>query len=60
MSDRPCERIGRWETCPIGARLTGPSVTETTTLLGVSRAAVCKVMSAFTDHGKTTAARRSS
>jgi len=34
-------------------RLAGASVTETATLLGVSRAAVSKVVTAYTDHGKT-------
>jgi predicted transcriptional regulator len=38
----------------IGARLAGASVIKTATLLGVSRATVSKVMSAYTNHGKTT------
>jgi predicted transcriptional regulator len=35
-------------------RLAGASVIKTATLLGVSRAAVSKVMSTYTNHGKTT------
>jgi transposase len=34
-------------------------VTKTATLLGASRATVSKVMSAYTNHGKTTAKRKS-
>jgi IS30 family transposase len=41
----------------IGARLAGTSVTETATLLGVWRATVSKVMSAYTNHGKTTSGK---
>jgi transposase len=37
----------------VGARLVGPSVTATATLLRVSRAAISKVMMAYTNHGKT-------
>jgi hypothetical protein len=38
----------------VGARLAGASVTKTASLLGVWRATVCKVMSAYMNHGKTT------
>jgi predicted transcriptional regulator len=37
----------------LGARLAGTFVTKTATLLGVSRATVSEVMSAYTNHGKT-------
>jgi len=37
----------------VDARLAGASVTTTATLLGVSRAPVSKVMTAYTNHGKT-------
>jgi hypothetical protein len=64
LSDRPCERIGKWETCPIlkedivGALLAGASMIKTATLWGVSRAAASNVMSVYTNHGKTTSANR--
>jgi predicted transcriptional regulator len=37
-----------------GAQLAGASVIKTATLLGVSRATVSKIISAYTNHGKTT------
>jgi transposase len=43
-----------------GAHLAGASVTKTATLLGVSRVTVSKVMSAYTNHGKTTSMKRNS
>jgi transposase len=42
------------------ARLAGASVTKTATLLGVSKATVSKVMSAYTNYGTTTSAKRNS
>jgi hypothetical protein len=61
LSDSPRERIRQLETLSdfergqmVGARLAGASVPKTATLLGVSRATVSKVMSAYTNHGKTT------
>jgi predicted transcriptional regulator len=44
----------------VGAHLAGAFVTETATLLGVSKATVSEVMSAYTNHGKTTSAKRKS
>jgi hypothetical protein len=60
------EITAKWETCQmfkgdiVGARLVGASVTKTVTLLGVSRAAVSDVMKAYTNHGKTSSAKRNS
>jgi transposase len=42
----------------VGARLAGASVTNTATLSGAPKATVSKVMSAYTNHGKTTSAKR--
>jgi IS30 family transposase len=42
----------------VSVRLAGASVIKTATLLGVSRATVSKVMSAYTNHEKTTSAKR--
>jgi transposase len=43
----------------VGARLAGASVTKAATSLGVSRATVSEVMSAYmTHHGKTASAKR--
>jgi predicted transcriptional regulator len=44
----------------VGGHLAGASVTKTATLLGVSTARVSKVMLAYTNHGKTTSAKRNS
>jgi predicted transcriptional regulator len=44
----------------VGALLAGASVTKTATLLGVSRATVSVVMSAYTNHGKRTSAKSNS
>jgi transposase len=44
----------------VGVCLAGISVTKTDTLLGVSRATFSKVMSGYTNHGKTTSAKRDS
>jgi transposase len=44
----------------IYARLDGASVTKTATLLGVLRATVSNIMSAYTDHGKTRLAKGNS
>jgi predicted transcriptional regulator len=43
-----------------GACLAGASVTKTTSLLGVSKAAVYKVMTSYTNHGRTSSAKRNS
>jgi hypothetical protein len=42
----------------VGARLAGASVPKTDTLLGLSRATVSEVMSAYTNHGKKTSEKR--
>jgi transposase len=44
----------------VDVRLAGASVTKTATLRGVSRATVSKVVSACTNHGKTSSAKRNS
>jgi preprotein translocase subunit SecG len=44
----------------VGARLAGASMTKTAMLLGVSRVTVSKVMLAYTNHEKTTPAKRNS
>jgi CTP-dependent riboflavin kinase len=44
----------------VGARLARIFVIKTVTLLGVSRATVSKVMSAYTNQGKTTSGKRNS
>jgi predicted transcriptional regulator len=42
----------------VGACLSGESVIKMATLLGVFRAAVSKVMTAYINHGKTSSAKR--
>ena len=44
----------------VGARLAGASVTKMAALLGVYRAAVSKVMISYTNHGRTSSAKRNS
>jgi hypothetical protein len=44
----------------VGGRLAEASVTKIVTFLGVLRATVCKVMSAYTNHGKAISAKKSS
>jgi hypothetical protein len=44
----------------VGARLAGVSVTKLATLLCVYRAAVSKVTTAYTYHGKTLSGKRNS
>jgi transposase len=44
----------------VGAHLAGASVTKMATLLGVPRAAVSKVMMTYTNHGRTSPAKRNS
>ena len=41
-------------------RSAGASVTKTATLSGISRAAVSKVMMTYTNHGRTSSAKRNS
>jgi uncharacterized membrane protein (DUF485 family) len=66
MRDSSCERLGKtgdmsnFETEQIvGAHLAGESVT-TAALLGVLKATVSTVMSAYTNRGKTTSMKRCS
>jgi len=42
------------------ARLAVASVTRTAALLGTYRIAVCQVMTAYTNHGKTSSTKRNS
>jgi hypothetical protein len=44
----------------IATLLAGASVTKTATLLSLLRATLYKVMSVYTNHGKTTNAKRNS
>ena len=44
----------------VDARLAGETVNKSATLLGVSRAAVSKVRTSYTDHGKTSSVERNS
>jgi hypothetical protein len=44
----------------VGARLAGASVTKMATLFGVYRAAVSKVVMTYTNHGRTSSAKRNS
>jgi hypothetical protein len=44
----------------VGVRLAEESVTRTDTLIGVSSATLSKVMSAYTNHGKTISVKRDS
>ena len=44
----------------VGACLAGAYLTKTATLVGVSSAAVSKVMMAYINHGKTSSAKRDS
>jgi len=44
----------------VGARLAGASVNKMSTLLGVSNAAVSKAMTTYTNHRKTSSAKRNS
>jgi hypothetical protein len=52
--------LSDFETGQIGARLAAASVTKTTTLLGVSKTTVSKIMSTYMTHGKTVPGKRNS
>jgi len=60
------ESTAKWETSDfqrgqiVGACLAGAYVTKIATLLGVSRAAVSKVMTTYTNLGRSTSAKRNS
>jgi transposase len=66
LGDSPQERMGTWKTFNfergqiVGASLAGASVIKTATLSCVSRATVSKLMSAYTNRGKTTSAKKMS
>jgi len=44
----------------VGVLLAGACITKMATLVGVSRAAVSKVVTTYTNHGKTSSAKRNS
>jgi len=44
----------------VGVLLAGVHITKMATLLGVSRAAFSKVVTTYTNHGKTSSAKRNS
>jgi transposase len=44
----------------VGGRLDGAALIKIATLFGVSTATVCKVIWAYTNHGKTTSAKKNS
>jgi hypothetical protein len=59
------ERTAKWETCQIfqrgqtvGVHFAVASVTKMATVLGVPRAPVSKVLMTYTNHGKTSSAKR--
>jgi hypothetical protein len=56
MGDKSHFKSGQF----VGACLAGESVTKTVTLIGVLRGAVSKVMSAYTNYGKTASVKRNS
>jgi len=56
MGDFSCFQRGQI----VGAHLAGASVTKTANVFGVSRAAVSKVMTTYTNHGRTLSAKRNS
>jgi len=66
FSNSLCESTAKWETYQIfrgqivGAHLAGASVTKKAIFLGVSKAAVSKVMTSYTNRGKTSSAKRNS
>ena len=66
FSNSSYESIAKWETCQILkedrllVRVLLEHLTKTATLLGVSSAAVSKVMMAYINHGKTSSAKRNS
>jgi hypothetical protein len=63
LCDSPYEKIGKWKTISILYKdISGASVAITATflLVGVSGATVSKVMSAYTNHEKTTSVKRKS
>jgi len=59
-SNAKCENSQIFKEDIVGAHLGGASVTKMDTSLGVSRAAVSKVMMTYANHGRTSSSKRNS
>jgi hypothetical protein len=61
LSDSPCERIRKWDLSDFErgqiCAFSWSICDKTATLLSASRVKVSKVMSSYTNHGKTTSAK---
>jgi hypothetical protein len=67
LNDSACERIGKWGDFSdfvrgqiVNTRLVVASVIKTAIILDESKATDSKVMTAYTNHGKTTSGNRNS